>query len=277
MKLLGNILIWLGLYAVYAGSLGSQQYSFGSFLLHVAFGAPFFLIGSWLVSMSNGGVQVDLDRLAQAIADAQASEHVVFLYLRPFDSTNVYRIRDTSLTLFSAELWERDGFDDIERLLSRALERTGIFLALGKPGEHRGAGRAELADEHWQAKVAGLLVRSSVLILLPARTPGTLWEIARIVDDGHLDKTLFIMPPSDGSLYTMRGDEADHWARTQEACSKLGLDLPVYRPAGAIFKYLAGARQWAITDLPGPDPIAWADRLQFMLDIPDIPDSAASA
>lgn len=118
------------------------------------------------------------------------------LYLRPFGFTNVLKTRLSSATpslteqVFLAETVE---FED---LLFKGLVRGPKLIALGRPGEHLGAGRILTSDDAWQALAADLIDKAQYLILIPSTRPGTLWEIDYLKKNGHLPKTLIILPQS---------------------------------------------------------------------------------
>ena len=190
-----------------------------------------------------------------------------FLYLRPFESTNAYGLSDAHLNLFSWQLWERDGFDDIERLVARALRPTANVVALGRPGEHRGAARILTTDAEWKSEVALLAKSAKLIVVIPANKPGTLWEIAHIKDQGFIQKTIFLMPPSQSAFYvSAQVDIPDKWKSARTVCAEIGVWLPEHVPSGSLFILDEGQKLKSLLPLPAPDPIQWMKALQKLID-----------
>ncbi|TCG06567.1 hypothetical protein BZM27_25525 [Paraburkholderia steynii] len=186
------------------------------------------------------------------------------MYLRPFDSTNAFQITYEHTNFFSAETWNRDGFDDIERLISQALNPTAPVVALGKPGEHRGAGRIETADDDWKELLERLVKRSIFILMIPSHHTGTFWEIQLINTGGFLDKTLFVMPPSNNGWYVSRIDNiASIWQETQKACLTIDLRLPDHVKEGMIFRISNGTIM--TKPLPISNPIAWTKAIEDLI------------
>ena len=100
------------------------------------------------------------------------------VYLRPFVTTNRVPL----------------GRMDLETLLAYSFAPLLPFVALGRPGEHVGAGRIQTTDDHWQDKIAAMLERSALILCIPTARPGTMWELGQLRTRGLLTKTIFIMP-----------------------------------------------------------------------------------
>lgn len=272
MKFFGNILVYFGLFVIFqfSGLSESTGFEFSSFLVGLLAAAPLLAIGAWLLDKHEQSSQADAEHEARgSLEEARAGKAGVdfFLYLRPFDSTNAYRLSDTHLNLFSGQLWERDGFDDIERLIAQALRPTANVIALGRPGEHRGAARVLTTEAEWQGELALLAKAARLIVIIPANKPGTLWEIAHIKEHGYLGKTIFIMPPSDQGFYvTAQRDVTSEWQAARDACANLGVSLPAHLDNGAMFT-LGEHRQirW-IVPLPAPDAIEWMKGMQRLID-----------
>lgn len=129
-----------------------------------------------------------------------------------------------------------------------------------RPGgrDQGGAGRAPASEENWQDLIEVLYSAASFSVILPSANPGTLWELELLVRSELLGKTLFVMPeqlreaPS-GIWYSMEDDRlfdtgvrtysasqrhydfAAEWARATASVEPLGLYLPPYALAGALF------------------------------------------
>lgn len=75
--------------------------------------------------------------------------------------------------------------------------RFGPFVAIGAPGEVApgiGANRAYIDGENWQEIVKDWLSRANIIAISPSATSGTLWELMTIIENGLLERTIFVMP-----------------------------------------------------------------------------------
>ena len=272
MKFVGNVFVYFGLFVIFqfSGLSGRAGFEFGSFLVGLLVAAPLLAIGSWLLGKHEraGQAQVE-DEAVSALASLRSGTAPTdfFLYLRPFDSTNAYRLSDAHLNLFSWQLWERDGFDDIERLIARALRPTANVVALGRPGEHRGAARILTTDTEWQTELALLAKAAKLIVIIPANKQGTLWEIAHLKENRYASKTIFVMPPSNQGFYvTAHRDVQGEWQAARDASSRIGVSLPTYLAHGALF--ILDERHVAklVLPLPAPDAMEWMKAIQALID-----------
>lgn len=279
MKFLGNALIWIGLYLVYTATFGSRgNMSAGVILVSVLIAAPLWFVGQSLIDNAEREAQADADGNAKAILNAKGSwDKPYFLYLRPFDSTNAFKVADNPAhNLFSTEIWERDDYDDIERVLSKAISPTAPFAAFGRPGEHRGAGRIFIPDEGWLDQVSLLVRGATVIFAMPASNAGTITELRLLVEESFLHKTIFIMPPSDsGAFVPAVADWPKRWQTMSEECAHFDLHMPAYDGAGQLFM-LTPKHGLESQPLPGADPVHWAQAIERVLRI-EPPDASAPA
>jgi hypothetical protein len=139
------------------------------------------------------------------------------LYLRAFMTTDKLHLK---------------GFD-LETVLAYSIAPTLPLVALGKPGEHLGAGRIQTTDEHWQEEILRLMQGARLILIIPSHRAGTLWEIATLQNGGFLDKTIFIMPPE---LDFHGGTFSDDWHKTVLAAKDAGVKFPGHIRAGAFFR-----------------------------------------
>ena len=267
MKFVGNMLVYFGLFQLYQGSFGSgSDFSMPGLLLSAVIATPFLWLGSTMIGSGAATEQKGRDEVAQEIVADGGAGHRYFLYLRPFDSTNAFSISDAHRNVFSMELYRRDGFDDIERVISEALEPTAPFIALGRPGEHRGAGRGLTSEDAWCDTIRHLAQNAMMIIILPSYRAGTLYELELLVTRRWLNKTLFVMPPSDGIWYTAGAtDVAKEWKLTQEACTKFGLILPDAIPGGALFRIREATAAPLLSPFPHSIPGDWSKALQKLI------------
>ncbi len=228
---------------------------------------PLLAIGGWLLKRAQGEAQSEAnDTAAIAVAAARKGSVPVntrlFLYLRPFASTNIYQVNPYRRQLFSTEMFDTSEHDDIERYAATGLIKCGTFVALGQPGEHLGAGRVLIPEDGWQTEILNLANAATLILLLPSHRSGTLWEIEQLIANGHLNKTAFIMPPLDDFIWKAEKlDVADEWRRTQEACNGLGLALPDASFGGALFRFVDG-KVTVIEGLPVNQGKHWVQKLR---------------
>ena len=269
MKWIGNAFIYFGLFSIYQATIGRKQYySTDDFLvaLLITTSCLELALGYWLISKSNESEQIVKD--ADAIEVINQKERLFFLYLRPFDTTNRFKLKDDHLNLFSWETWERDGFDDIERIISRALEPTYPIVALGRPGEHRGAARLLTSELEWRNTVKYLIHRAELIIVIPGPNPSTLWEIEQLKTGNFLGKCLFVMAPLNNIFYISENtDIIASWEKASRHCSTYGVELPKYISDGALFRiYSTNPYNIDIIPLPKPDPVEWTKAFQSLLE-----------
>lgn len=173
------------------------------------------------------------------------------LFLRSFDSQGTLMAQDTQSIGHK---------HDFEEVLALAIERDGWSLvAAGTPSKEVGAARVEMLEEGWRHNVACLIRKAAIVFLLPNQNKGTWWEIAFIVKNDYVFKTVFIMPetiltysrPGGGGI-TVTLDEWEGsipenwreagrrphrrlWEETREAMARcFGVHLPKYDSGGAL-------------------------------------------
>lgn len=239
-KILGLTIISYGLYVLYTGIYAFSK-GYALLLLTQASVVSFVVlfVGGWFVRIHDEKMMYLKHDRAQALVESktQAIPSNLVMYLRPFDSTNKYFINSEWMNIFSEYGLSYDVSDDIEMLISKSLQRKYEFVALGKPGEHRGAGRILVNEKDWKEQVERLSKGSLFILIIPSHKEGTLWEIEMIMNNGLLDKTIFVIPPLNGLLYTCESN-VEHLSRekTQEACEGLGLRLLMTEQDGGMYK-----------------------------------------
>lgn len=158
------------------------------------------------------------------------------LYLRPFASTDQFRIRNpVQKTIGTPEFYEHDFYIDVERLFAEALSGSLPLVALGLPGEHFGAGRILTDDKQWKEHVRQLTSAVPVIVILPSHREGTQWEIDHIISHNYMHKTIWLMPPTS---VKNRSDAAEYWGAAQSrTLVNSSLNLPGYSESGALFMF----------------------------------------
>ncbi len=135
------------------------------------------------------------------------------LYLRSFEDDAVALSGIVSARRPFLELFSLRGADPFEESIAWELDTYGPVVAVGRPGRSLaslGAAREHLPDETWQPQVAERMADAGVIAIALGETEGLRWEIGRIVEAGHLAKTVFVFPPVDDDALLRRWD---HTAR----------------------------------------------------------------
>ena len=195
------------------------------------------------------------------------------LFLRPYAPANRFMVNLMPFTSADPEplpKWPR-----LELSFFRLVHGLGAtFVTPGPPDEPTGSPRT-LIGEEWRPQILEEMSHCDLIFVLPFYTPGTAWEVERIFENGHLSKTLFVMPPSylstpidmrvegfwrfllalairaavgrsdpsvnyKGRRLRMAPEDPTvkgDWEVAAEGFSGSGIVLPPYSPPGAIFSY----------------------------------------
>ncbi|MEQ7845774.1 PQQ-binding-like beta-propeller repeat protein [Nocardioides kribbensis] len=162
------------------------------------------------------GVVLALSFLPLAMARRLASRHVRgaaddrarVLLLRSFVDQNV-RMRSRRLDRSSIidhiamRRWER-----FEEVVASTLTKVGEVVTAATPGERLppglGAARIQFTHEEWQQRVTDISEESSFIVMILGRSESMVWEMTRLQELGHLQKSIFLLPPLTGSERTRR-------------------------------------------------------------------------
>jgi hypothetical protein len=136
---------------------------------------------------------------------------------------------------------------DLEAFLARAFETYQPLIALGKPGEHIGAGRIETDDASWQEKIDLLLKYAATIVMIPSYREGTLWEVDWLRANDALVRTLFLLPPTDSDTGL---DVKSHWEQTAARFRDYGIILPPFDRRGAMFYIQPDGRPGRVENFP---------------------------
>lgn len=170
------------------------------------------------------------DSAAQAVLNNVLSNKPAgpkfFVYLRSFETTGKLR----PPFFFSVAVLQRLQTNELESFLALGLEKEGLLLGLGRPGENVGAARIKVADSDWQADIQQLISYAGGILLIPSAHEGTRWEIQHLKEQNLLSKTVFIMPPANRQF-----DWPLRWKQASESLRGLSIVLPEYQPRGLLF------------------------------------------
>jgi hypothetical protein len=112
-------------------------------------------------------------------------------------------------------------------------------------------------QDQWQGIAAGAIRVANVVILVPHQSEGVSWEVDRLVAEGRLTKTVFLMPPLANDF-----DVPAMWTEATAMMVSRGLTLPAYDPAGLIFQL---GPEGGITE-SWPFEVVWTGTLINRLD-----------
>jgi hypothetical protein len=168
-----------------------------------------------------------VSRHARRLASVQARRLMMrdsrppVLYLRSFGDD---ALKLWTATLGRPSLIERFAFrrfDAFEEVIVRHLSLRGPVIALNPPGTKLaplGAARETLDADGWQSVIADWMERCALIVFVAPPglvTPGLTWELERISDHRHWDKTLILVPPVPAGLLQGR------WQAFLHACTGL--------------------------------------------------------
>ena len=85
----------------------------------------------------------------------------------------------------------------LDHLLVEEGSALGPVIAIGMPSKPApfGAQRIFFDDQTWQSAVRDLASQAVAIVIVADNTPGVHWELAHIRDFGHVQKTLYLLPP----------------------------------------------------------------------------------
>lgn len=176
------------------------------------------------------------DKHAATILEAvQRGDSVYFaVYLRSFWITG------NALTSYSeyADAISGDFIDysrrDFEYVLAAATQETTPLIGLGRLGEAIGIGRIETDDTQWKDNVKMLCRAAHHIYVSPLDTEGTRWEMQFLKDEGLLEKSVFVMPPSNSSFN--KSELGQKWNSARIAYDAIGIQIPEYSSYGQLFR-----------------------------------------
>jgi hypothetical protein len=174
----------------------------------------------------------------------QADPRPPILFLRDF--------RDDQVSL------DRSALPGWTRVLDPGLEQAtledvlltwtgaGPLVAIGRPGDVEvpvGAARHYVDGEDWREVVTSLMDRALTIVVGVSASAGVAWEIDRLRDRGHLDKSVFVLPPT----------TTGHEALAGGVAARLAAPLDPHAPAAATsaLRQALGERRIAAITLRG--------------------------
>lgn len=169
-------------------------------------GVAFLVILSWVLI----GARMWRQRERNAFADKLARDDVppkgpFAVYLRAFKhpayvaiDMNLGEQMKTLIVSRHTGTDGRSGTRPLESVLADILDKEMPLVGLGRPNaglNKSGAGLVRTTDDEWQKVVTSLLDRCSLIVMTPAGTKGTAWEIEQLgVKPEWSEKTIYFMP-----------------------------------------------------------------------------------
>lgn len=192
-------------------------------------GIPFVILAimlrGWEANRQQGVRDTDAASLLERIGRGDVPRYS--LYLRTFAVTGKLQTGRRAYETVSPHYVGPDL--DFETLLGETVESDAPLVALGRPGEHVGAGRIVTDDATWKADILRLAEQAVTIFVIPSGRPGTAWEIDTIVRNGLWEKAVFLMPPG------ARGTLAVTWDEDRNRLAAAGVTIPKYTTAGMVF------------------------------------------
>jgi hypothetical protein len=203
--------------------------------------AVLLLLGKTLTVLAQRYEQRRRDRRAATLVSRllempdSASVPPYVVYLRPFATTGRLAVANPKprwLPLLPS-YFAHEATLEFETVLSEALQPDLSLVALGRPGEHVGAGRVAVTDDDWKQAFQRLVRRARWIVMIPSHEGETGWEVRQLVAQEYLGKTVFLMPPT---LRPGGVDIAAHWSEARARLAPDGVHLPAYTGAGQLFR-----------------------------------------
>ena len=204
----------------------------------VGLSAVFSIVGKMLTILADRRQQSERDsRAAKLFSTILENESIAryALYLRPFSTTGRLIAPNPQprwLPILPG-YFAHEKTLEFETLLSNALAPDLPLVALGRPGEHIGAGRLAVADDDWQAVFHRMIRDATWIVMIPSHEGETRWEIEQLVTQDYLGKTVFVMPPM---LRSQKLDVAEYWKGVREGLQPFSIQLPKYTGSGQLFR-----------------------------------------
>jgi hypothetical protein len=145
------------------------------------------------------------------------------LYLRSFEDDDLVLPAVLSARRPFLELFAVRGSDPFEESIAWQVSAYGPVVAIGRPGRSiasLGAARDLLPDDVWRKGVSERMAAARAIIVTIGSTDGLRWEMAQLVSGGYLERSVFVVPPTDDQAIRAR------WRFTTEALKAAGANVP---------------------------------------------------
>jgi hypothetical protein len=203
------------IYSAWQATSHGHHVTLGQDVLAVVLSSFLASTGVTVRSLAVDREQRRRDRLAMDVLRAVRQDPAVIdycLYCRPFAATRNLFLKNPARANapIDPSYHAQPEMLDLETELEQSVREFGPLVALGRPGEHVGAGRIAIEDPDWQVAFIWLAQHARLIFVIPSFTEGTRWEIRWLKEHDRLSSCVFIIPGAGrfGTLAVKR-DELD--------------------------------------------------------------------
>ena len=188
-------------------------------------------------------------------------ERPPILFLRAF-SDNKAKIGKANYGILFRLLNNEPSLRNLDNVLAEKLWEFGPVYALQNPKKRLdmdGSLKIKASDTNWQSNVSNLIISSKMICMAWDKTDGIEWEVSEIVQNGAIDKTLFIFNKNLSHIA-----EFSRWVRMDPNDVDL-THSTASNGAVAFYKYQGN---WTRIDISSNDYVAYLYIVQiYMLNI----------
>ena len=173
-----------------------------------------------MASVSAGSIFFRLShryRLAR-LDDLDHSPDEVTLLLRSFSDDRIRIPASASARRGLFDAWTVRATDRFEEVITWELASRGPVAAVSDK-RALGAARVRVDDDDWQQWVEDRQNLAPLVVMVLGQSEGLAWEVAKLIENRHLTKTLFLVPPVSPSVVAQR------WSWLGEVARSSGLEL----------------------------------------------------
>ena len=174
------------------------------------------------------------------------------LFLGPFDHGDTMKI----------------GKHNFVTSLTYAMSEIAEVVVVGRESGRPGPTNLDTASTDWRALVESLAKRASLIVLIPAPTPGVQWEVEMLLRTQSIQKTVFVAPPASTELVD---SVRSQWQLMRKKGIFQGLEIPEWVPTGFLFSLDADGllNDWDVLGFElEPPPLGAEPFSQSILDGP---------
>ena len=179
-----------------------------------ALGVALLFVGAFLSRTARAVARIGWKRERSGTGDV--------VYLRSFGDDQLELRSTLSARRPFLEWFNIRGREPFEEAIAWELAVIGPVIAIGRPGATRatlGAAREHVSDENWQATIAERMASAQLIAVTIGATQGLTWELSHIAQNAHLDKCVFVVPP------TSHEDASLRWVFTRASLVAAGASI----------------------------------------------------
>jgi len=155
------------------------------------------------------------------------------LYLRPLITAGQVMLRNQfDAKQFAVRFETEPDPISLESALYRVLGPNYTFLSIGGRADGLGMTRSWLiGGAGWARVVEAMLPRARLIVMVPSRSAGVRWEIEQMIALDALPRTVFLLPPDDGTPQMAEVIDGGRWI-----LNDLGIGVPEHDRRGMFFQ-----------------------------------------